>query len=158
MARIIVLEFKITRRERHPTNIQIRVDRQVQEFQIPICDHQTWISIMAEHHVEMIVDTLDGDRRSTRHVEQIVIRVVGPGVHTIAQRLAVVLILEFEIRAGERDPTHVECGVYRQVQRFQISVGNHQARCSPMAEDDADRVVHALDRGGRGARHAQQVF
>ena len=71
---------------------------------------------MAEDDADRVVHAPDRDGRRTRHAEPIIVRVVGPRVDTINQCLAGVLILEFQIRAGERHPTHVECGVYRQIQ------------------------------------------
>ena len=70
---------------------------------------------MAEDDTNRVVHALDRDGRGARHAEQIVVRVIRPSVNTIAQRLAGVLIQEFQIRASERHPTYVECGIHRQV-------------------------------------------
>ena len=71
---------------------------------------------MAEDDTNGVVHALDRDGRGARHAEQIVVRVIRPTVNTIAQRLAGILILEFQICASERHPTHDECRIHRHVQ------------------------------------------
>ena len=146
LTRVRVLELQITRRECHSTDIQIRVNRQVQNFQIPIRDHQTRISVVAEHDVEGVVQTLDRHRGRTRHIKLIFRRIVDTRVNTVYQRLTRIGVLELQITRRERHSTDIEVRVDRQVQNFQVAIRDHQTGISIVAEHHAEGIIHTLDR------------
>ena len=158
LTRIGVLELEITGRERYPTDIEVGVDGQVQNFQVTIRDHQTGISIVAEHHAEGIIHTLDGHRGTTRHVELVFRGIVGPRVNTVHQCLARVIVLEFKIARRERHATDIQIRVDRQVQELQIAICNHQAGISIMAEHHVKIIVDTLDGDRRSPRHVKLIF
>ena len=158
LAGVLILEFQVVRLNDNRGHLKRRVDRDIQAFQVPVGDRQTWSGAVTERHTQRI-HSIERHRSATRHCEDVLRRVILARIRAITEGLTGIVVREFQAGGGKRHATDMErgIGIHRQVQVFQVPVGDRQSRRGTVTECHAQRIG-SIERHRRRTRHREHIL